>query len=174
MKKISSNKFGKLKNKLDYKNYHLTETLEMQDKKLVVKEWKLFRRFNDESEIYMSKYNKALLTSEKNTYRELKKFVHKHRRSDLSFVTREISNVYVIVVWILCFINLFILKDYQIRRYIIILSVGIIIGEIIGFVISTIAENRELREMKEKFRHKMKISSLIVDDILENKSKNKD
>lgn len=174
MKKISSNKFGKLKNKLDYKNYHLTETLEMQDKKLVVKEWKLFRRFNDEPEIYMSKYNKALLTSEKNTYRELKKFVNKHRRTDLSFVSCEASIIYVIVIWILCFINFFILKDSETRLYINFMIMGIIIGELIEFAVSMIATERDWKETQEKLGHKIKIHSLIIDDMLEKKKKNKD
>lgn len=173
MKKINSNKFDALRRKLNYKEYHLNQTIEMKGKKLVVTEWSLFRKF-DESEMYLSKHNKALLTSKKNSYKELEKFVNKHRRTDLSFVSCEASIIYVIVIWILCFINFFILKDSETRLYINFMIMGIIIGELIEFAVSMIATERDWKETQEKLGHKIKIHSLIIDDMLEKKKKNKD
>lgn len=156
MKNMSENKFYNLERKLNFKDYHLSRTIEIKGKKSVVTEWKLFRKFDD-SEMYLSKHNKPILTSEKNSYKELKRYVNKHKRTDVGFVISEMSSIYLIVIWVLCFINIFVLKDQQIRKCVSAMMIGILIGQFIELIFSTITIERDLKEAQERFRHEMKL-----------------
>lgn len=73
--------------------------------------WKLFRNYID-TDVYFSKDNKAIMTSEKNTLEELHEFAKKHHKIDEHFVMNKISMIFSMIVCFIAVSNIYFKNNY--------------------------------------------------------------
>lgn len=98
-------------------NYHLCVELKEDG----TCKWELYRRYSDK-DLYFSKFNKAIMTSEDSTEKDLLKFAKKNREYDYSKIEGCVDFTISLITFILSIINLF-LRNHTMA--IIILSTGI-------------------------------------------------
>ena len=98
-------------------NYHLCVELKEDG----TCKWELYRRYSDK-DLYFSKFNKAIMTSEDSTEKDLLKFAKKNREYDYIEIDGHINLAVSLITFILAIINLF-LRNHTMA--IIILSTGI-------------------------------------------------
>lgn len=84
--------------------YHLCVSTDLEKN-----EWQLYRRYVDQ-DVYFSKDNKAIMTSETNTIDELEKYLKEHYEPDFSDVVNKASLYIMAVLWILYIAVLIIFK----------------------------------------------------------------
>lgn len=72
-------------------------------------QWQLYRRYIDQ-DVYFSKDNKAIMTSETNTIEELEKYLKKHYEPSFSDVVNKASLYIMAILWVLYIIVLIIFK----------------------------------------------------------------
>ena len=72
-------------------------------------EWKLYRRYIDQ-DVYFSKDNKAIMTSETNTIEELEKYLKEHYEPSFWDVVNKASLYIMAVLWVLYIAVLIIFK----------------------------------------------------------------
>lgn len=100
------NKQGEIR-KLLGDRYHLHVSWE-EDKI----EWTLYKKYENGDNIYYSADNKAIMTSETHTEKELYQFAKSHHKIDLHNSNRKLRLMIFVIVFILCFINFFVKDNF--------------------------------------------------------------
>lgn len=136
----------KIREMLDVKKYHLCTSN--------TGEWSLYRYYDD-FEKYMSEDNKAIMTSETHTEKDLLKFAKEHRVIDFE----RYNSMFRIV---LCYINLFIciigiaLDSNFLRGANWTLNILIIIWAVIDLIIGRHNFKIRMEELNEKIKEQLK------------------
>jgi hypothetical protein len=100
-------------------DYHLSETLDMEKGN----SWVLYSTCNNNPIYYFSKYNKPIMTSEKNTLDELYTFAKKHHKLN-DYLVSFVLSIYAWFVFILSILNIFICSKWV---------NGFVLGSYVGF-----------------------------------------
>lgn len=132
-------------------DYHLSVGMIWKEDRLEVANWTLFRRYND-SEMYFNPDNKPIMTSEKNTEKELLKFAKEHHKYDSNTVFAGFRVIISFIVVIVLLINVFVENSY-IRT--ICLSIDALV--LIELFISSIIIIHNTKISDEQWRDNMKM-----------------
>lgn len=135
-------KYSKIRNMLG-NDYHLC--IELNEKGNV--EWSLYRNYID-SRVYFSKDNKAILTSETNTYEELYEYARKHRKYNLTKILGITIMSASCVLLILSIVNIFI-NNSCLRGFLFGANSILIIVSIVNLNVFNKNSNVEFLELKE-------------------------
>lgn len=125
-------------------NYHLWVNLKEDG----VCKWKLYRKYSDK-DLYFSKFNKAIMTSEDSTEKDLLKFAKKNREYDYSEIEGWVDFTISLIMCILAVINLF-LKSNTMAIIIISTSIHIFIKSLIRMDVNDKKFNNNMKRLKEE------------------------
>ena len=125
-------------------NYHLYIKFEEDG----TYKWKLYRRYSDK-DLYFSKFNKAIMTSEDSTEKDLLKFAKKNREYDYSEIEGCVDFTISLIMCILAVINLFI-KSNTMAIIIISTSIHIFIKSLIRMDVNDKKFNNNMKRLKEE------------------------
>lgn len=114
-------------------DYHLGVEMNWNNDGYEITTWKLFRRYND-SKMYFSTDNKAIMTSEENTEEELLKFAKENHKYDYTRVHGIFRVIVAAIVAIILLANVFINNSY-IRTIGLSIDTYLIIDSFISFII---------------------------------------
>lgn len=132
-------------------DYHLS--IETDGKEL--KRWILFKKYKD-TDVYFSKDNKPIMSSEENTEEELYEFAKKHHRLDYREVEGRVIIISLICVFILSIINIFI--DGVLSEFIFISDFWLLIWMFVNHRIFNNNWEVDMLEVKENiYRHNKKL-----------------
>ena len=92
-------------------DYHLGVEINWDNNGYEKTTWKLFRRYND-SKMYFSTDNKAIMTSEENNEEELLKFAKEHHKYNYTRVHEIYRIIVAAIVAIVLIANIFINNSY--------------------------------------------------------------
>lgn len=92
-------------------DYHLCVSVNWDADGCEITTWKLFRKYND-SKMYFSTDNKAIMTSEENTEEELLKFAKEHYKYDYIKIHSWLRVIVSYVVVMILMANIFISNSY--------------------------------------------------------------
>ena len=125
-------------------NYHLWVDLKEDG----TCKWELYRKYNN-SYLYFSKFNKAIMTSEDSIENDLLKFAKKNREYDYSEIEGRVDFTISLITFILSIINLFLRNHTMV---IIILSTGIhvLIKSFIRMYVNDKKFDNEMKRLKEE------------------------
>lgn len=129
--------------KLLGEDYHICETLDIENGN----SWVLYSTCNNNSIYYFSKYNKPIMTSEKNTLDELYTFAKKHHKLN-GYLVSFVLSIYAWFVFILSILNIFICSKW-VRGFAVGSDVGILLYSIVEYIIATHNLKVEKLEFKE-------------------------
>ncbi len=125
-------------------NYHLWIDLKEDG----TCKWELYRRYSDK-DLYFSKFNKAIMTSEDSTENDLLKFAKKNREYDYSEIEGRVDFAISLIMCILAVINLF-LKSHTMAIIIISTSIHIFIKSLIRMDVNGKKFNNRMKRLKEE------------------------
>lgn len=125
-------------------NYHLWVNLKEDG----TCKWKLYRKYSDK-DLYFSKFNKAIMTSEDSTEKDLLKFAKKNREYDYSEIEGCVDFTISLIMCILAVINLF-LKSNTMAIIIISTSIHIFIKSLIRMDVNDKKFNNNMKRLKEE------------------------
>lgn len=125
-------------------NYHLWVNLKEDG----ACKWKLYRKYSDK-DLYFSKFNKAIMTSEDSTEKDLLKFAKKNREYDYSEIEGWVDFTISLIMCILAVINLF-LKSNTMAIIIISTSIHIFIKSLIRMDVNDKKFNNNMKRLKEE------------------------
>ena len=114
-------------------DYHLGVEINWNNYDYEITNWKLFRRYND-SKMYFSTDNKAIMTSEENTEEELLKFAKEYHKYNYTRVHGSYRTIVAAIVAIVLIANIFINNSY-IRAIGLSIDTCLIIDSFISFII---------------------------------------
>ncbi len=132
--------------KLLGEDYHICETLDIENGN----SWVLYSTCNNNSISYFSKYNKPIMTSEKNTLDELYAFAKRHHKLN-GYLVSFVLLIYAWFVFILSILNVFICSK---------LVNGFVLGSCVGVLLYSIVEGI----ISE---HNLKVKKLEYKELLE-------
>ena len=138
--------------KLLGKDYHLS--IETDGKEL--KRWILFKKYKD-TDVYFSKDNKPIMSSEENTEEELYEFAKKHHRLDYRKVEDRVIIISLICVFILSIINIFI--DGVLLEFVLISDFWLLIWMFVNHKIFINNWEVDMLELHENFQRRKKVLS---------------
>ncbi len=92
-------------------DYHLCVEVNWDADGCKITTWKLFRKYND-SKMYFSTDNKAIMTSEENTEEQLLKFAKEHHKYDYIKVHNWLRVIVSYLVAMMLIANVFISNNY--------------------------------------------------------------
>lgn len=131
----------KIRKLLDYKRYHLHTTSE--------EEWQLFKKYED-LDTYYSKNNKAIMTNETHTERDLLQFAKEHKKYSLD----EYHNTYSIIIFTLGWI--LIILSWIINELLALVTLGIYMAFLASTLLWSYQSSRnvevEFQENIEEYR----------------------
>lgn len=125
-------------------NYHLWVNLKEDG----ACKWELYRKYSDK-DLYFSKFNKAIMTSEDSTEKDLLKFAKKNREYDYSEIEGWVDFTISLIMCILAVINLF-LKSNTMAIIIILTSIHIFIKSLIRMDVNDKKFNNNMKRLKEE------------------------
>lgn len=125
-------------------NYHLWVNLKEDG----TYAWKLYRKYNN-SDLYFSKFNKAIMTSEDSTEKDLLKFAKKNREYDYSEIDGHINLAIAWINFILALINIF-FNNYTMRIIILSTCIHTLIKGFTGMYVSDKKFNNNMKRLKEE------------------------
>lgn len=125
-------------------NYHLGTELKEDG----TYAWKLYRKY-ESNDLYFSKFNKAIMTSEDSTEKDLLKFAKKNREYDYSKIEGCVDFIISLVMCILAGINLF-FKSHTMVIIIISISIHIFIKSLIRKDVNDKKFNNDMKRLKEE------------------------
>lgn len=124
-----------------------------------VLKWSLYKKYKDLN-IYFSKENQPIMTSETNTEEELYNFAKLHYKKDYNKQGSKIIGISLIVVWIVSIINIFF--NGKFTQFVLISDLWLIIWMISNnnvFNTNWKVDMLELKEHWEKTRKKLEIDA---------------
>lgn len=141
--------------KLLGKDYHLSIVTDGKE----LKQWILFKKYKD-TDVYFSKDNKSIMSSEENTEEELYEFAKKHHRLDYREVEARVRIISLICVFILSIINIFI--DGVLLEFVLISDFWLLIWMFVNNKIFINNWKVDMLELHENFqKRKKKISKQL-------------
>ena len=146
--------------KLLGKDYHLS--IETDGKEL--KRWILFKKYKD-TDVYFSKDNKPIMSSEENTEKELYEFAKKHHRLDSREVEDRVIRISLICVFILSIINIFI--DGVLSEFVLISDFWLLIWMFVNHKIFINNWKVDMLELHENFQKRKKEISKQLKKVIE-------
>ncbi len=125
-------------------NYHLWVNLKEDG----ACKWELYRKYSDK-DLYFSKFNKAIMTSEDSTEKDLLKFAKKNREYDYSEIDGHINLAIAWINFILAIINIF-FSNYTMKIIILSTCVHTLIKAFTGMYVTDKKFNNNMKRLKEK------------------------
>lgn len=145
--------------KLLGKDYHLS--IETDGREL---KWILFKNYKD-TDVYLSKDNKPIMSSEENTEEELYEFAKKHHRLDYREVEDRAIRISLICVFILSIINIFI--DGVLLEFVLISDFWLLIWMFVNHKIFINNWKVDTLELHENFQKRKKEISKQLKKVIE-------
>lgn len=134
-------------------NYHLTTTYDVENE--CIKEWKLFREYENQ-DLYFSEFNKAIMTSEDSTEKDLLKFARKNHVYDFDRLHTKKGLYISIALLVLCIVNVFIESDILYGIWLG-MTIYLWIDLILNWVVGNHNHKIKMKLLNEKFELKKKI-----------------
>ena len=135
--------------KLLGKEYHLSIETDGQE----LKRWILFRKYKD-ADVYFSKDNKPIMSSEKNTEKELYEFAKQHHRLDYVEIGDRVIRMSLICVLILSIINIF--MDGILTEFVLISDFWLLIWMFVNHRIFNNNWKVDMLELHENYQRRKK------------------
>jgi len=134
-------------------NYHLSTTYDIENER--VKEWQLFREYENQ-DLYFSEFNKAIMTSEDSTEKDLVKFARKNHVYDFErlHIGKGVCISYALLI--LCIVNAFIKSDLIFGIWLG-MTIYLWIDLLLDWIFSGHNFRIKMKLLNEKFDLKMKV-----------------